>query len=318
MQETPPSNSWTRRDVARFGAVALVGVAGCASEPEPQPAATQPESVEIIDPHVHVWVHDPQYPWPEENRNPPAEDFTPEMLLDLMAEHGVSKTVIVHPMHYRWDCRYVGDTLKKYPDKFEGVCRVNPEAPDAADELSKWTEEWGFRGVRLSPGTNASGDWIDNRSLMDPIWKRAQDLKVPMTILTRPSRLPAIAALTERHPDLDVVIDHMADCPPQDMEQRKLLLDLARFPRMYVKISHTWNISETGEYPWRDTWDLVKSVYDSFGPERIMWGTDWPVCLSKTDYGSTLRLVKDEMDFFNDEDKRWILGKTIRRLWPFA
>jgi len=318
MQETPPSKPWTRRDVARLGAVALAGVAGCASEPEPQPAAAPAESAEIIDPHVHVWVNDPQYPWPEENRNPPAEDFTPEMLLALMAEHGVSKTVIVHPMHYRWDCRYVGDTLKKYPDKFEGVCRVNPEAPDAADELSKWTEEWGFRGVRLSPGTNASGDWIDNRSLMDPIWKRAQDLKVPMAILTKPPRLPAIAALTERHPDLDVVIDHMADCPPQDMDQRKLLLDLARFPRTYVKISHTWNISETGEYPWRDTWDLVKSVYDSFGPERIMWGTDWPVCLSKTDYGSTLRLVKDEMDFFNDEDKSWILGKTVRRLWPFA
>ncbi len=318
MPETPPSNLWTRRELAKLGAAALAVGAGCQSASEPQQAAAPAESIEIIDPHVHVWANDPNYPWPEENRNPPSEDFTPEMLLGLMAEHGVSKTVIVHPMHFRWDCRYVGDTLKKYPDKFEGVCRVNPEAPDAADELSKWTEEWGFRGVRLSPAANESGDWINNRELMDPIWKRAQDLKIPMTILTRPSRLPAIAALTERHPDLDVVIDHMADSPPRDLEQRKLLLDLARFPRMYVKISHTWSISETGEYPWRDTWDLVKSVHGAFGPERIMWGTDWPVSLSKTDYGSTLRLVRDEMDFFNDDDKSWVLGKTIRRLWPFA
>jgi predicted TIM-barrel fold metal-dependent hydrolase len=314
--------TWNRRDLAKMGACGLLAAAGCQSGPSAsESAAAKPESKaarRVLDPHVHVWVNDPQYPWPAENKNPPKENFTPEMLLALMEQHGVAHTVIVHPMHYRWDCRYVGDTLKKYPGKFRGVCRVNPEAPDAADELSKWTEQWGFRGVRLSPGTNESGNWIDNRSLMDPIWKRAEDLKVPMCILTRAPRLPAIAALTERHPALDVVIDHMADCPPKDLEQRKLLLDLARFPRTYVKISHTWSISEEGQYPWRDTWDLVKSVYDAFGPERIMWGTDWPVSLDKTDYGSTLRVVAQEMDFFNESDKDWILAKTIERLWPFS
>ena len=310
--------TWSRRDLAKLSAAALMAGTGCRSESAASEAVPAPAPPRIIDPHVHVWVNDPQYPWPAENKNPPKDDYTPEMLLALMEQHGVSHTVIVHPMHYRWDCRYVGDTLKKYPDKFRGVCRVNPEAPTAADDLTKWTEEYGFHGVRLSPSENQSGDWIENRSLMDPIWKRAEELEVPMCILTRPSRLPAIAELAERHPELDVVIDHMADCPPKDLEQRKLLLDLARFPRTYVKISHTWSISEEGEYPWRDTWDLVKSVRDAFGPQRIMWGTDWPVSLSKTDYGSTLRVVKDEMDFFSDEEKSRILAKSIERLWPFS
>ncbi len=311
-------NSWSRRDFAKLGAAGLTAAAGCQSAhveyaANSSLAAAQPK---IIDSHVHVWVNDPRYPWPAENTNPPKEDYTPEMLLALMEQHGVSHTVIVHPMHYRWDCRYVGDTLKKYPGKFRGVCRVNPEAADAAEELTKWTQEWGFHGVRLSPSTNASGDWIENRSLMDPIWKRAEELRVPMCILTGPSRLPAIAALAERHPDLDVVIDHMADCPPTDLAQRKLLLDLARLPRTHVKISHTWSISEQ-EYPWRDTWDLVQSVHGAFGPERIMWGTDWPVSLTKTDYGSTLRVVAEAMDFFTAEDKSWILSKSVERLWPF-
>jgi predicted TIM-barrel fold metal-dependent hydrolase len=48
-----------------------------------------------------------------------------------------------------------------------------------------------------------------------------------------------------------------------------------------------------------------------------MWGTDWPVSLSKTDYGSTLRVVAEEMDFFSNEDKEWILAKSIERVWPF-
>jgi len=308
---------FTRRQfttIAAGGAIATT--VGCGSEsPDSEPAAAKP--LKIVDPHVHVWVNDPAYPWPDENRNPPKEDATAEMLLELMAANGVAHTVIVHPMHYRWDCRYVGDVVKKYPKKFQGVCRVNPEAANAADELSKWTEEWGFKGVRLSPSTSEAGDWIANNDLMDPIWSRAEQLRVPMLILTKTARLPDVQKHIDKHPDLDVVIDHMADCKPTDPpEELEKLLSLAEFPRVYCKISHTWGISEES-YPFRDTWDQVKKVYDAFGANRIMWGTDWPVSKPKIEYGKTLTLVRDEMDFFNDEDREWILSKTIERLWPF-
>ncbi len=136
------SNKYSRREV--LAASLGVGAVGCAAD----------TGFRVIDPHVHVWVNDAKYPWPEENTNPPAEDALAETLLELMETNGVAHTVIVHPMHYRWDCRYVGDVMKRYPDKFQGVCRVNPEAADAADELRKWTEEWGFKGVRLSPSVN--------------------------------------------------------------------------------------------------------------------------------------------------------------------
>ena len=307
----------TRRDFARgLGAAALAGAAGCGGEgPAPEQAGPP---LKIVDPHVHVWVNDPKYPWPEENKNPPKEDATAETLLGLMKAHGVSNTVIVHPMHYRWDCRYVGDAMKKYPKEFQGVCRVNPEATDAADELTKWTEEWGFKGVRLSPSASEAGDWITNTDLMDPIWSKAQALKVPMLLLTKASRLPDAQKYIEKYGDLDVVIDHMADCKPTDpSSDLDKLLTLAKFPRVYVKISHTWSISSE-PYPHRDTWAQVKTVLDTFGRERTMWGTDWPVSKSKIDYGKTLELVRDEMDFLTGEDKEWLLSKTIERLWPFS
>ena len=94
----------------------------------------------IIDPHVHVWKNDPVFPWPAENKNPPAEDRTAEMLLELMAANGVEKTVLVQVIHYRWDNSYVAHCLAEYPDKFMGVGRVDPEDPAAADHLSMWTE----------------------------------------------------------------------------------------------------------------------------------------------------------------------------------
>ena len=95
---------------------------------------------------------------------------------------------------------------------------------------------------------------------MDPIFRRAESLHVPLLLLTRPSRLPDLAARLEKFPELDVVIDHMADCNPKDEVGIGQLLDLARFPRAYVKISHTWGLSEE-PYPWKDTHDLVQRVF---------------------------------------------------------
>ena len=270
----------------------------------------------IIDPHVHIWKNDPAYPWAAETTHPPAEDATAEMLLDLMARYGVERTVLVQVIHYRWDNRYTAWALKEYPNKFMGVCRVNPLDPAAPDHLSMWTEQHGFHGVRLSPAVDASGDWFRG-PLMAPLFRRAADLGVPMCILTGPDRLPDLARLIERCPDLDVVVDHMADCPPDRPDLLAKLLDLARYPRVYVKISHTWSLSKQ-EYPWRDTHDLVKRVYGAFGAQRIMWATDWPVCLARATYDQTLAVARDALDFIAPEDRPWVLGQTALKLWPFG
>src|SRR5689334_10338093 len=168
------------------------------------------ERVHIIDTHVHVWKHDAAFPFAQGQRVP-ERDATPETLLELMNANGVSKTVIIQVIHYRYDNRYLADVLKRYPKTFQGVCRVDPLDPAAPDHLSRLTEQ-GFRGVRLSPAGNASGDWFHG-PLMAPLWKRCSDLKVPMTVLAPITRMPEVGLLLEKLPELTVVIDHMADCP---------------------------------------------------------------------------------------------------------
>src|SRR3954453_20561343 len=84
-------------------------------------AATAPD-YRIIDPHVHVWKHDPAFPFAEGARVP-ERDAAPETLLGLMKANGVSKTVIIQVIHYRYDNRFLASVLKKYPGTFHGVCR---------------------------------------------------------------------------------------------------------------------------------------------------------------------------------------------------
>lgn len=268
----------------------------------------------IIDSQVHVWVDDPHYPWAPETKDPPQDDRTPAMVLELMRANGVQRTVIAQNISYRWDNRYALDSIKKNAPYFMGVCRVNPTDPAAPDQLSYLTAQ-GFHGVRLSPTADASGDWI-NGPLMPPLWKRAQSLKIPMQIYAPITRMPDLAHLMEQCPDLNVVIDHMADCPIDQPQELNKLIALARFPRVFVKISHTWSISRQ-RYPWLDAQEYVRRLHAAFGPQRLMWATDWPVDLKWTTYAQALSVVRDDMKFLNEDDKSWILSKTVERVWPF-
>ena len=268
----------------------------------------------ILDPHVHVWKHDPQYAFAPDAKVPP-RDATPEMLLDLMKANGVAKTVIIQVIHYKYDNRYLASVLKQYPGTFQGVCRVDPLDPAAPDHLTRHTAE-GFRGVRLSPAGNSSGDWFRG-PLMPPLWKRCQELRVPMTVLAPINRMPDVAALLENLPDLTVVIDHMADCPMDRPTELEKLIALRRYPKVFVKISHTWSISKQ-PYPWLDAQEYVKRLHAAFGPERLMWATDWPIVENVSTYERALTVVRDEMKFLNGEDKNWMMNKTIERVWPFG
>jgi L-fuconolactonase len=270
----------------------------------------------VIDSHVHVWTADPKYPWAKETTRPPATDATAETLLDLMKANDVEKTVIIQVIHYRWDNSYLADVLKRYPSYFRGVARVNPESPAAPDDLSRLVEQQGFRGVRISPAANASGDWIHG-PLMPPLWKRCDELKVPMTVLAPVTRMPEVGQLIEKFPGLTVVIDHMADSPLDKPDQLDMLIALKRYPKVFVKVSHTWSLSKQ-PYPYLDSQAQVKRLYDAFGPERLMAGTDWPLVEGYCGYAKAVAIVRDQMKFLNDDDKSWMLSKTIERVWPFG
>jgi L-fuconolactonase len=267
----------------------------------------------VIDPHVHVWKHDPQYPFAE-GANVPARDATPETLLSLMKANGVSRTVLIQVIHYRYDNRYLASVLKRYPETFQGVCRVDPLDAAAPDHLSRLTEQ-GFRGVRISPAGNASGDWF-NGSLMPPLWKRCQELKVPMTVLAPIQRMPRAGILLESVPELTVVVDHMADCPVDQPVELEKLIALKRYPNVFVKISHTWSLSKQ-PYPWLDAQEHVKRLHGAFGPQRLMWATDWPIVEDRASYAQALSVVRDKMSFLNADDLRWMLSRTVERVWPF-
>jgi L-fuconolactonase len=268
----------------------------------------------MIDAHVHVFRHDPAFPFAP-GAKLPAEDAPVETLIELMRANGVARTVLIQVIHYKWDNRYLASVLKRYQGMFHGVCRVNPEDRAAPDQLSALTQE-GFRGVRLSPAADATGDWIRG-PLMPPLWRRCGELKAPMTVLAPVTRMPDLVPLIEANPELTVVIDHMADCPLDRPDQLKLLLDLSRFPRVFVKISDMWVLSKQ-PYPYTDAQAQVKRLLERFGAQRLMWATNWPVSLAQLPYERIVALYRDQFGFLTRDEQEEILSGTAERVWPFG
>jgi L-fuconolactonase len=269
----------------------------------------------IIDSHVHVWTHNPEYPWASDEPDIPQNTACPDDLLGFMAQNGVGQAVLVQYIKYRWDNRYVAHVMKHTPLLFNGVCRVDPEQPDSPDLLSYWTETYGFRGVRLSPEPDGRGDWFAAHSIL-PLFQRAADLQVPVILLTKPSRLPDLAAILEKVPEVRVIIDHLADSLNRRKDDLETLINLARYPNVFLKIGHIPQCSSE-PYPWKDTHENMEQIFREYSAQRMMWGSDWPFCLSVMTYSQSIAYIREELKFLTVEDREWVLCKTALQFWPF-
>jgi predicted TIM-barrel fold metal-dependent hydrolase len=94
------------------------------------------------------------------------------------------------------------------------------------------------------------------------------------------------------------------------------LLDLQRYSKLYVKISHSWSLSSQ-PYPYLDSQQQIKRLYDAFGPKRLMAGSDWPLVEQYCTYQQAIDIARKRIEFLTPEDKRWICGLTAQQVWPF-
>lgn len=273
----------------------------------------------IIDSHLHLWSDDEQrYPFATGSR--PSIPGSVELLNETMGQAGVGKAVIVNPILYLYDNRYVADCLRRFPGKFAAVCLVNPEEPDAPDRLERLVKVDGLGGMRLH-FSRQENPWVLAEEDQYPLWQRVQDLGVAFIALMKsPEQLPALENMVERFPGVKVVVDHMAFPDVQENHPYPIfsnLLRLARYPNVFVKVSNMPVVSRQ-PYPHPDTFPFVRLLYDAFGPQRLMWGSDWPLITNHCTYSKALELVRDHLDFLTEEDKQWLFSKTVSRVWPFA
>ena len=272
----------------------------------------------IVDTHVHVIAQDqrkyPRKVAPEHNEW--VKDMTAEMILGMMREAGIDRTMLVQAYGaYEYDNSYAADCAMRYPDRFAGVCILDPLDGGAPDKLSQLVNERGVRGLRVFTLTQPERFMLDDPATF-PLWERAAALKIPVCVCTRFRQVARLSAVLERFPELKVALDHVGgpridEGPPYSGAQP--LFELARYPNLYLKFSSvTMYAAARGKSTSRD---FFGRLLEKFGAARMMWGSNFPATHDRS-LKEQLQLAQEQLAFVPAQERDWIFGETALGLWP--
>lgn len=303
-----------------------------ASTTNAQDKAVQPL---LIDSQMHVWTDDPvRFPFAHPYNAkfvPPKTPASLAILVKEMDDHGVRHCVLVQTISHGWDNSYLVHCLKAEPKRFKGQGLIDPTDPKVAEKLVYWMKKPGMAGMRFSPiYYQGKDEWLNARAT-DALWEKAAELGAVFNFFIASSQLPKLEDMVRRHPKVKVVIDHVGrvDLVPEKgpmpgydaLVEVKKLTALARYPNVWVKVSELSSLTASKKYPFRDTYPIVKKVYDAFGADRLLWGTGFPGATRAEAERPTLEqelaIIQKEIPFFTAEDRLKILGKNAAKVWEF-
>lgn len=294
------ANSLTRREVL----VALGTSAGAARAASPGPT---------VESHVHLF--DPaRVPYAPDAPYKPAA-YTLEDHLKLVAGAPLTHSIIVHPEPYQDDHRYVEYCLAHEPSPgyFKATCMFDPLRADTPERMRALADRWPKRIVALrihemSMTPERSGP-IRNRDMNDPrmaaCWRAVASIGMAVQMHFIPGQAPAIRRLAAQFSDTTVILDHMGRPGQGTAAEYDEVLKLAALPRVILKYSG-W------EYYKGDLAVLSRRLYDTFGPDRMIWGM---VGATLPEYQKQSVRFDELLAFVSERDRTKIRGGNAQRLF---
>ncbi|MBN9658581.1 MAG: amidohydrolase family protein [Acidobacteria bacterium] len=270
----------------------------------------------MIDAHVHVWTDDcDRYPrvWPGTEFAP--LHFPPEKLFRHSLPNGVARAVLVQMSFYGCDNSFMLDCLRAHPGVFGAIGVVDWSTPEVGAAMLALARH-GVRGFRIHTESSAE-EWLADPG-MGSMWRCAAEEQLAVCPLVNPHALEALDRLCQRHPETPVVVDHLGRIGVDGVirpEDRRQLCSLAKHPKVYVKVSAFYALGQR-RAPYHDLLPFLQQVFDAFGPQRLLWGSDCPFQIQDGHtYSDSLALLAEGLPFLRSEDKSWMLGKTAEQLF---
>ena len=271
----------------------------------------------IIDCHAHITSSDEErYPPKNDPYRVPGGKGSLDDLRKVSLENGVSAVRAVHTVSfYGYDNRYLCDATKLNPDWVSGVCTLEPDDPHSPGLLEQFVREYGVKTLRSTPGNSRTTFDHDG---VRKLWKTAADSGATVDIfLMNLGWVESAEKLLSEFPDLTIGFDHCMDLKPGPLYDKTLreVLRLSKYKNLYAKVDFISTGTEIG-YPGSDLHEAVLKIIDTYGPERCVWGSNFPNALwtPKLTYAEHLRIFTEAVPL-SDEAKAHILGETARRLW---
>lgn len=271
----------------------------------------------IIDTHSHPMTLDTErYPLADPDASyRPTTDGSMDLLKVEMDKTGVVKAFTISAGFYGWDNSFAMDELAGREDWLGVGVLVDPASAEGPVELERLVGA-GACGIRIQRHL------FYHRSLDDPVstplWAKAGELGLTVDINASQSEYGAVENRLREFPETKFVLDHcgyVADTLSPEVNTVAPVVELARYKNAYAKLTFLPSASREA-FPFGDVHWMVREVVDAFGPERCMFGSNFPQAMysPQTSYAQTVELFAEAIEL-SDEERAWILGRTAATLW---
>ena len=271
----------------------------------------------ILDSQVHAYErNNPGRPWIGTLYGPP--EVTGDQMVAAMDAVGVDGAILVSPFSmYRYDASYAIEVFAAHPRRFRLVKPVDPTDPAVVDTIADWAATEGAAGIRIFLRDNASTDPAD--PAINRVLATAAQHSLPVNVACT-GRLDQAGQLAARNPSTRLVIDHLGlpqphEPPPpaQPFADLPKLLALAAHDNVAVKISGACTLSHE-PFPYKDLWGSLSRVFDAFGLNRCMWGTDWTRAVGMLTYEQGVEAFR-VTDRLSDSERTALMGDTLQQIY---
>lgn len=266
-----------------------------------------------IDAHQHYWdLSRFPYPWMTPSLDRIRRNFLPEDLEPILTVNGFNGSVVVQATTVIEETRWLLDLAAKHSSILGVVAWLDLTDSQLGDKLDEFQQDRKFKGVRHPVHDEPDLNWLVREDVLRGLGELARR-GLPFDLMVRPPHLPLIPRIVERVPELRMVIDHIAkpliasgqmDGWAQDMEH------VAAIPQVYVKLSGMITEADWKNWKAEELRPYVAHVVELFGTDRLMFGSDWPVCLLAGSWKQVLAAFTQALGPLPVETRSKVVGET--------
>jgi L-fuconolactonase len=272
----------------------------------------------IIDAHQHFWqVGRFDYPWMSRSLGVLYQDYLPKQLEPIIHENGISKTVLVQASNSVEESRWLLSLADEYPFIAGVVGWVDLSSDDVDRQLDELVSHPKFKGVRHIVESEPADDWLVQPEVLRGL-KRLSTYGVSYDLLVHTRHLKHIQKVVDACPDLKLVIDHMAKPPIASGEietWRQELRQVAANEQINCKLSGLVTEANWTSWTTGNLRPYVDCALELFGPSRLLFGSDHPVCLLAASYELVLASFRELLNELSGDEQQKIFGSNAAEFY---
>lgn len=269
-----------------------------------------------IDAHQHFWRRDRgDYTWLTPDLAPIYRDYLPADLQPHLASAGIAHTILVQAAATVAETRFMLDLAREHGFIAGVVGWVDFESADAPMVIEELAQDSALVGLRPMIQDIPDTEWM-LRADLEPAFEAMIDHGLVFDALVKPPHLPALRELAGRHPELSMVLDHGAKPPITSGDVagwKRDIASLARDTPMVCKLSGL--VTEAGSADPAVLEDCVHHLLDCFGPARMLWGSDWPVCELVCSYAEWRATTERLLAGLGAAERELLYSETARKTY---